>query len=116
MKLKPVAKNGKKDLNKETYTIGEVEKISGIRSHILRYWEEVIPGWATKKDANGRRVYTSQDISVIMRLKYLIYEKKYTIEGARDQIIKETDAVQENADLIKELQELRGELASLLNS
>ena len=73
------------------YLIGEVEEITGVKAHVLRYWEEVIPGIAPKKDLGGRRVYSSRDIQTIMRLKFLIQEKKFTIEGARSELIAESD-------------------------
>ena len=69
------------------FSIGEVEELSGVKAHILRYWEEVIPGFAPQKDIGGRRTYTQRELEIIMRLKFLIYEKKYTIEGARNQLI-----------------------------
>ena len=72
-----------------TYSIGEIEELSGVKSHILRYWEEVIPGFAPRKDLGGRRVYTQRDLDLVLRLKYLIYERKFTIEGARDEILHE---------------------------
>ena len=56
-----------------TYSIGEIEELTGIKAHVLRYWEEVIPGFAPKKDMGGRRVYFDRDIQTIMRLKYLIH-------------------------------------------
>ena len=63
-----------------TYSIGEVEELTGIKAHVLRYWEEVIPGFAPQKDMGGRRTYTQREIEMIFRLKYLINEKKFTAE------------------------------------
>jgi len=96
-----------------SYSIGEAEEITGIKAHVLRYWEEIIPGFAPRKDLGGRRIYTQRDIDSILRLKYLIYEKKYTIEGARDRIIEETQIVNSNADLLQDIRELRSELTEL---
>ena len=79
------------------YTIGQAEEITGVKQHVLRYWEEVIPGFAPKKDFGGRRLYSQKDIETVLRLKHLIYQKKFTIEGARDQIISESDAFEKNA-------------------
>lgn len=95
------------------YSIGDVEEISGIKAHVLRYWEEVIPSIRPRKDLGGRRVYSQRDLEVIFRLKYLISEKKFTIEGARNQIISEIDVRNENAQLIQTIQELRSELTDL---
>ena len=94
-------------------TIGEVEEITGVKAHVLRYWETVIPGFAPQKDIGGKRIYSDREIELIMRLKFLIEEKKFTIEGARDQIICDSDAVNDNADIIKMIQELRKDLTEL---
>ncbi|MBQ3835842.1 MAG: MerR family transcriptional regulator, partial [Treponema sp.] len=64
------------------YTIGQVEEITGVKQHVLRYWEEVIPGFAPKKDLGGRRLYSQKDMEIVLRMKHLIYQKKFTIEGA----------------------------------
>ena len=92
------------------YTIGQVEEITGVKQHVLRYWEEVIPGFAPKKDFGGRRLYSQKDIETVLRLKHLIYQKKFTIEGARDQIISESDAFEKNADLLAQIRSARQEL------
>lgn len=96
------------------YSIGQVEELTGIKSHVLRYWEEVIPGFAPQKDFGGRRVYSQKEIDMINRLNFLINEKKFTIEGARDQIIAESQIVSENFDLIQNIHELRQELSEAL--
>ena len=66
-----------------SYSIGEIEKFTGVKAHVLRYWEEVIPSIAPKKDLGGRRAYSQKNLQQIMRLKYLIQERRFTIEGAR---------------------------------
>ncbi|MDE5898073.1 MAG: MerR family transcriptional regulator [Treponemataceae bacterium] len=95
------------------YSIGEIEELTGVKAHVLRYWEDVIPGFAPQKDISGRRIYTQRELELVMRLRYLIYEKKFTIEGARDQMIAESDAVNENAAIIKHIHDLRVELTDL---
>jgi DNA-binding transcriptional MerR regulator len=100
-----------------TFTIGEVEEITGIKAHVLRYWEEVIPSVAPQKDFGNRRVYTQRDIQTVKRLGYLINEKKFTIEGARAQLIAEAGLVHANGDttvaLLRQLDEIKGSLAEL---
>lgn len=96
-----------------TYSIGEAEEITGVKAHILRYWEEVIPGFAPKKDLGGRRVYTDREIDKINRLKFLIYEKKYTIEGARDEILRESACYEDNAITMDAIRQIRHELNQL---
>ena len=94
-----------------TYSIGEVEELTGIKAHVLRYWEEVIPGFAPQKDMGGRRTYTQREVEIIFRLKYLINEKKFTAEGAGQQILEEAQALEENAEIIRQIHEARSELA-----
>lgn len=95
------------------YSIGQVEEITGVKAHILRYWEEIIPGFAPQKDIGGRRIYSQRELELVMRLKFLIYEKKFTIEGARDQLIAEVDSVNDNAELVRQISELRKDLTDL---
>lgn len=96
-----------------SYSIGEVEQLTGIKPYVLRYWEEVIPCFAPKKDIGGRRIYSQREIDIILRLKYLIYEKRYTIDGARTQIIQETAAADENAAALQAIHEIREELGGI---
>ena len=96
-----------------TYSIGEVEDLTGIKAHVLRYWEDVIPGFSPQKDMGGRRTYTQRDIEMIFRLKYLINEKKFTAEGAGQQLLEEAQALEENAELIRQIHEARTELSQL---
>ena len=96
-----------------TYSIGEAEELTGIKSHILRYWEEVIPCFAPKKDLGGRRVYTERDIDLILRLKYLINERKFTIEGVRDEILRETRDYDSKAETLDSIRQIRSELSRM---
>lgn len=93
------------------YTIGQIEELTGLKQHVLRYWEEVIPGFAPQKDIGGRRSYSQRDLDMLLRLKHLIYEKKFTIEGARDQILEEAEIVASEADTMMKIQEIRSQLA-----
>lgn len=93
------------------YSIGDVEDLTGVKPHVLRYWEEVIPGFNPQKDLGGRRFYTQHEVELIFRIKYLITEKRFTAEGAGRQILEESQAVHNNADLIRQIRETREELS-----
>jgi DNA-binding transcriptional MerR regulator len=95
------------------YSIGEVEDITGVKAHVLRYWESVIPGFAPQKDMGGRRIYSQREIDIILRLKYLIGVKKFTIEGARSQIIEEATIAGNDEDLFHAIHDLRSDLTML---
>ena len=90
------------------FSIGDVERITSVKAHVLRYWEEVIPSLAPVKDIGGRRTYSKRE--------YLIQEKKYTIEGARAELLQEAAAAgsPNSADtLIPQLNRIRFELLDL---
>ncbi|MFI3257664.1 MAG: MerR family transcriptional regulator [Spirochaetales bacterium] len=98
------------------FSIGEVESITGVKTHTLRYWEEVIPSFSPEKTVGGRRFYTNTDVQIILRLKYLIDEKKFTIEGARNQLIEESSLPGSLQVLIPELHIIRSELLDVYAS
>lgn len=101
------------------YSIGQVEELTGVKPHVLRYWEEIIPGISPEKDFGGRRIYSKKDIEIINRLNFLVNEKKFTIEGARDQLITEAQIISESNELCKiksTLNEIRDELMTALTT
>jgi len=65
------------------HSIGQVCKLLGLKPHTLRYWEENNPLLSGRRSASGRREYTDADLDLLMRMKRLVMEKRYTVEGAR---------------------------------
>jgi DNA-binding transcriptional MerR regulator len=65
------------------FRIGEVSRLSGVKSYVLRYWETEFPAIAPKKSGTGHRLYRRKDVEMILEIKRLLYEKRFTIEGAR---------------------------------
>lgn len=93
------------------YPIGEVERLLGVKAHTLRYWEKEIPLLQPRKDSFGRRVYSGRDLGLLLRLKHLLHDRHFTIEGAREQLIAElSDASQDARGM---LEAIRAELASV---
>lgn len=74
-----------KDLSikKLYYSISEVSKITEIEQYVLRYWETEFEQLGPQKNRAGNRIYTNKDIQLILYIKELLREKKYTIEGAK---------------------------------
>lgn len=68
---------------KEYYSIGEVCDLVGLKPHVLRYWEGQFPALNPAKNRSGNRVYLRREIELIFLVKDLLYQEKYTIEGAR---------------------------------
>jgi DNA-binding transcriptional MerR regulator len=65
------------------FKIGEVSKICGLPSHVLRFWETEFKKINPRRTASGQRMYTQKNIEMILEIKHLLHEKKFTIEGAR---------------------------------
>jgi DNA-binding transcriptional MerR regulator len=71
---------------KTYHSISEVSAILGVRPHVLRYWETQFPVLRPKKGRSGSRMYRSSDVEIASRIKTLLYEKGFTIKGARRRI------------------------------
>ncbi|MCI0433050.1 MAG: MerR family transcriptional regulator [Gemmatimonadetes bacterium] len=71
---------------REYYSISEVCELVGLKPHVLRYWESQFAPLNPSKNRSGNRVYQRKEIRLIMLVKRLLYEDKYTIEGARARI------------------------------
>jgi len=65
------------------FRIGEVSEIVGVEPHVLRYWESEFPGLSPKKSSSGQRMFRRRDVELLLRIKHLLYDRKFTIEGAR---------------------------------
>lgn len=74
-----------KDLSikKLYYSISEVSKITGLEQYVLRYWETEFEDLKPSKNRAGNRIYTNKDIQTILKIKKLLKDEKYTIEGAK---------------------------------
>ncbi len=69
------------------YSIGEVCDLTGLKPHVLRYWETQFNVLNPTKNRAGNRVYRSKEIEIILLVKRLLYQKKYTIEGANNRLV-----------------------------
>ena len=70
-------------LKKLYYSISEVSKLTSLEQYILRYWETEFEQLKPGKNRAGNRIYTNKDIKLILQIKRLLREEKYTIEGAK---------------------------------
>jgi len=71
---------------KRYYRIGEVSRITGVKAHVLRYWESEFRWMAPAKSRSQQRLYRKRDIEVILLLKRLLHEERFTIAGARKRL------------------------------
>ena len=65
------------------FRIGEVSQLLGVEAYVLRYWESEFKGLSPKKSDSGQRMFRRKDVELLLRIKELLYERKFTIEGAR---------------------------------
>jgi DNA-binding transcriptional MerR regulator len=95
------------------YSISEVCAILGVKPHVIRYWEQEIPMLSPEKSLTGRRVFHDRDLQILFRLRHLLYDKKYTIEGARNRILEEIDS--DRLDMTSSIRQIRSDLLTILS-
>ena len=87
-------------IKKLYYSISEVSKITGLEQYVLRYWETEFPELKPAKNRAGNRIYTNKDIKLIMHIRQLLRDEKYTIEGAK-QVMKEFEPEPDNGEQLE---------------
>ena len=65
------------------FRIGEVSRLAGIKPYVLRFWETEFSSLGPKKSGKGHRLYRRKDVELVLEIKRLLYDKRFTIEGAR---------------------------------
>ena len=70
-------------VEKDLYRIGEVSRIAEVKPFVLRYWETEFPMLEPVKNSGGRRLYSQQDVDLVLKIKRLLYDEGFTIAGAR---------------------------------
>ncbi len=93
------------------FSIGDVSRILKVKRYVIRYWEDSIPFIAPKKNNSGRREYTDREIQILFRVKHLLYDNKYTIEGARKRIWLELRP--SNLDLKSKVAEIKSDMLNI---
>ncbi len=85
-------------IKKLYYSISEVSTITGLEQYVLRYWESEFPQLKPAKNRAGNRIYTNKDIKLILYIKKLLRDERYTIEGAKkvlEEYVPESEAVEQ---------------------
>ena len=105
---------------KRYFTIGEVSDLCGVKSHVLRYWEQEFTQLKPVKRGGNRRYYQHHEVMLIRRIRQLLYEEGFTISGARGRLDQSTvnheettPSVFSNADF--NVANLRREITELLD-
>jgi DNA-binding transcriptional MerR regulator len=121
----PVLQSGPPEIPDKLYfKIGEVSDLLGVEPYVLRYWETEFATLSPKKSGTGHRLYRRKDVELLLRIKHLLYDRKFTIEGARQTLQQElrgpkprpmkTTTVQRDLFASDPLPEIRRELAGIL--
>ena len=100
---------------KKYFKISEVSSLTGLESHVLRFWEGEFSSIRPKRTESGQRMYRRKDVDVILEIKRLLHDERYTIEGAKKMMGakgRESEGTQiSRSDLLKgivdELRQLR---------
>jgi len=108
--------------DKQYMKIGEVSRLTSLNSSVLRFWETEFSQLRPLKSRSGQRLYTRENLELILAIRQLLYQEKLTIAGAKNRIAKSVVAkehclVDENSDLEKStlLKEVRQDLSDLRN-
>ena len=102
------------------FRIGEVSELTRTKAFVLRYWETEFPSLRPVKGKSGHRLYRRKDVELIFQIRRLLYEKGFTIEGARRHLAQDGKNPAEQTHLfqspvdVKELRAIRNELQSVL--
>jgi DNA-binding transcriptional MerR regulator len=115
------------------FRIGDVAELAGVKPYVLRYWETEFPVIAPEKSNTGQRVYRRADVETVLVIKHLLYNERYSIEGARKRLkdlrkdgdfkafktgvlhakTESAESVSVHRDRVKQIKSLARELSSL---
>ena len=115
-------------LKKIYYSIREVSEITGVEAHVLRFWEKEFPMLRPRRGRSGNRTYKDRDIEIVQEIRHLLWDQKFTIRGACEQLRKnrkrtvEEEVTQPDlpfpdpgSNLAKELREMLVEIRELMD-
>jgi DNA-binding transcriptional MerR regulator len=78
--------------DKQYFRIGEVARLVGVKTHVLRFWESEFRSLRPAKTKTNQRVYSRRDVALVLRIRDLLYDEGYTIPGARRHLGEEAPA------------------------
>jgi DNA-binding transcriptional MerR regulator len=70
-------------MQQDSFSIGYVSQVTVLPQSVLRYWETVFPQFSPYKTPGGTRRYTQEDVDMVLKIKSLLYDQKFTIKGAK---------------------------------
>jgi len=94
------------------FKIGEVSRLAGVPTYVLRFWESEFRQIHPRRTQSGQRQYRKNDVALILKIKHLLYDRKFTIQGAKRHLMGATDAA-EKRTAVETLAEIREELRQI---
>lgn len=95
------------------FRIGDVSDITGVPPYVLRYWESEFPALQPRKSGGGQRLYRKRDVLMILEIRKLLYQERYTVAGARRRLTEREERAR-RLELRATLQRLRSGLEDIL--
>jgi DNA-binding transcriptional MerR regulator len=102
------------------FKIGEVADLAGVEQHVLRYWEDEIDALKPTKNRSGQRLYQKRDVELVLEIKRLLYEEKFTIAGAKNKLRKfkrkgtQLDFAYDRESFLEWKREMKNDLQAIL--
>jgi len=101
--------------DKRYYKIGEVAKAFSVNTSLIRFWENEFDVLKPKKNNKGNRLFTPEDLENLKMIYFLVKEKGFTLEGAKNKLKEKPDEVFSNHKIIMRLEDIKNELIEIKN-
>jgi DNA-binding transcriptional MerR regulator len=102
-----------KEIEKLYYSIGEVAELFNVAPSLIRFWESEFEIIKPKKNRKGNRQFTREDIDNVRTIYHLVKEKGFTLQGAKEMLRNDSQAVRDKMDMIDSLKKVRSFLSEL---
>jgi DNA-binding transcriptional MerR regulator len=101
--------------DKRYYKIGEVAKAFGVNTSLIRFWENEFDVLKPKKNKKGNRLFTPEDLENLKMIYFLVKEKGFTLEGAKNKLKENPEEIFSKHKIISRLEEIKNELIEIKN-
>ncbi len=100
---------------KRYYKIGEVAKAFKVNTSLIRFWENEFDVLKPKKNKKGNRLFTPDDLENLQLIYFLVKEKGFTLDGAKNKLKENSDKIVSNHKIILRLEQIKNELTQIKN-
>jgi DNA-binding transcriptional MerR regulator len=102
-----------KEIEKLYFSIGEVAEMFSVAPSLIRFWESEFDIIKPKKNRKGNRQFTKEDIDSVRTIYHLVKEKGFTLQGAKEMLRNDSQAVRDKMEMIESLRRVRNFMAEL---